>query len=202
VQKNTYGLIFKKLEAKIKALEDGQTQTQTKNIKRFHAYITPSVYPEEEEENFPSERNNNPMVWENIIPVGMGWMDTNLLIPKDIEEEIDQELNKDPLYIVIWKDCKDCTELLKNMDQKKIRYFYLNIEKANVYVYDGDNLDGEDAEDHLRKLRQEIQEEQSSKKVWKNLEYVKDELEVPMFYKNENYLGNTLMDIYSEIYPI
>jgi len=107
-------------------------------------------------------------------------------------------LPEEPLYIVIWKDCKDCQELLYNMKQQNINHFYLNTDNAAYYALESVDLNGEDAADHLMNN----QNEQSAQWVWKELINHSDQIDVPLFYKNEKYLGNNLMDIYSELFPI
>jgi hypothetical protein len=105
---------------------------------------------------------------------------------------------KSPLYIVIWKDCEDCTELLYNMELLDVKYFYFNVDERMGLSEDLENADfhGEDAEDQ----RQIVERRNSEKKVWNNLKYI--QTQIPIFYKDDVYLGNKLMDIYCELYPM
>jgi hypothetical protein len=105
---------------------------------------------------------------------------------------------KPPLYIVIWKDCEDCTELLYNMELLDVKYFYFNVDDRMGLSEDLENADfhGEDAEDQ----RQIVERRNSEKKVWNNLKYI--QTQIPIFYKDDVYLGNKLMDIYCELYPM
>jgi len=105
---------------------------------------------------------------------------------------------KTPLYIVIWKDCDDCIELLYNMELLDVKYFYFNVEERVGLSDELETTDfhGEDAEDQ----RRIVERRNSEKKVWKNLKDI--QTQIPIFYKNDVFLGNQLMDIYSELYPI
>jgi hypothetical protein len=84
------------------------------------------------------------------------------------------------------------------MKQQNINHFYLNTDNAAYYALESVDLNGEDAADHLMNN----QNEQSAQWVWKELINHSDQIDVPLFYKNEKYLGNNLMDIYSELFPI
>ena len=110
----------------------------------------------------------------------------------------DRSLPEDPLYIVIWKDCQDCQELLQNMKEQKVNHFYLNMDECEFYSIDSSQLDGEDAADYY----DTIENEQSAQKVWKDIHNHTGEIPIPLFYKNEEFIGNTLMDIYAEIFPM
>lgn len=105
---------------------------------------------------------------------------------------------KSPLYIVIWKDCEDCTELLYNMELLDVKYFYFDIDKNVELSDDLETADfhGEDAEDQRRIVERRNYE----KKVWKNLKDI--QTQIPIFYKDNVFLGNHLMDIYCELYPM
>jgi hypothetical protein len=105
---------------------------------------------------------------------------------------------KSPLYIVIWKDCDDCIELLYNMELLDVKYFYFNVDERMGLSEDLETSDfhGEDAEDQ----RQIVERRNSEKKVWNNLKDI--QTQIPIFYKDDEFLGNQLMDIYCELYPI
>lgn len=105
---------------------------------------------------------------------------------------------KSPLYVVIWKDCEDCNELLHNMELLDVKYFYFNVDERVGLSDDLETADfhGEDAEDQRRIMERR----NSEKKVWKNLKDI--QTQIPIFYKDDVYLGNQLMDIYCELYPI
>ena len=105
---------------------------------------------------------------------------------------------KSPLYIVIWKDCDDCIELLYNMELLDVKYFYFNVDERVGLSDEPETADfeGEDAEDQ----RRIVERRNSEKRVWKNLKDI--QTQIPIFYKNDVFLGNQLMDIYSELYPI
>ena len=105
---------------------------------------------------------------------------------------------KTPLYIVIWKDCDDCIELLYNMELLDVKYFYFNVDERVGLSDELETADfhGEDAEDH----RRIVERRNSEKKVWKNLKDI--QTQIPIFYKDDVYLGNQLMDIYCELYPM
>lgn len=105
---------------------------------------------------------------------------------------------KSPLYIVIWKDCEDCTELLHNMELLDVKYFYFNVDDRMGLSDELETaeFEGEDAEDQ----RRIVERRNSEKKVWKNLKDI--QTQIPIFYKDDVYLGNQLMDIYCELYSM
>ena len=105
---------------------------------------------------------------------------------------------KPPLYIVIWKDCEDCKELLHNMELLDVKYFYFNMDSVIPDVLETIDFEGEDAEDQRRM----VERRNSEKRVWNNLKQVQTQIEIPIFYKDDVYLGNKLMDIYCELYPM
>ena len=103
-----------------------------------------------------------------------------------------------PLYIVIWKDCKDCKELIRNFKLLNAKYFYFNIDNVNFNDIETVDFQGEDAEDQ-RKI---VERQNSERKIFNRLRDIQNQNEVPIFYKNEKFLGNYLMDIYCELYPM
>lgn len=105
---------------------------------------------------------------------------------------------KSPMYIVIWKDCKECKELIHNMELLNVKYFYFNVDTVMSDYLEPMDFHGEDAEDHRRIMERQNLE----KRVWKNLKDVQNRIEIPIFYKDDVYLGNQLMDIYCELYPM
>jgi len=105
-------------------------------------------------------------------------------------------METNPLYIVIWKDCKDCKELIRNFNLLDVKYFYFNIDNANFNDIETVDFQGEDAEDQ-RKI---VERQNSERKIFNRLRDVQNQIEVPIFYKNDKFLGNHLMDIYCELY--
>lgn len=75
-----------------------------------------------------------------------------------------------PLYTIIWHDCPECNDLLREMDNLNLKTYYVN----------------------------------NRKNVWldKQYEHLQKKIDTPLFYKDEELIGNSLFDIYSELYPM
>ena len=130
--------------------------------------------------NSKPNHNNNPNILKQDVRVGM------------------RNIVKSPMYIVIWKDCKECKELIHNMELLNVKYFYFNMDTVMSDYLEPMDFHGEDAEDQRRIMERQNLE----KRVWKNLKDVQNSIEIPIFYKDDVYLGNQLMDIYCELYPM
>ena len=105
---------------------------------------------------------------------------------------------ENPLYIVIWKDCKECKELIRNMELLNVNHLYFDLDTVMSDYIEPVDFHGEDAEDQHRI----VERQNSEKRVWKNLKEVQNMIEIPIFYKDDVFLGNQLMDIYCELYPM
>ena len=128
---------------------------------------------------------------KNIIPTNSVTTKTEVGMKLIIEN---------PLYIVIWKDCKECKELLHNMELLNVNHLYFNIDMTMSEDIETADFHGEDAEEQCRI----VERQDSEKRVWKNLKDVQNrsESKFPIFYKDDVFLGNKLMDIYCELYPM
>jgi hypothetical protein len=84
------------------------------------------------------------------------------------------------------------------MELLDVKYFYFNVDERVGLSDEPETADfeGEDAEDQ----RRIVERRNSEKRVWNNLKQV--QTQIPIFYKDDVYLGNQLMDIYSELYPM
>ena len=88
--------------------------------------------------------------------------------------------------------------MIRNFNLLDAKYFYFNIDNANFNDIETVDFQGEDAEDQ-RKI---VERQNSERKIFNRLRDIQNENEVPIFYKNDKFLGNHLMDIYSELYPM
>lgn len=82
---------------------------------------------------------------------------------------------KTPIYTVIWRDCSDCHDLLKEMKQKNMRTYYINTYSKFKKMMNNKNKNELDKEMYMR-------------------------IEKPQFYKNEVFIADNTFDMYEYIF--
>ena len=71
-------------------------------------------------------------------------------------ENIPMFYGENPLYTLIWYDCKDCQELLETMETLHVKHIYIN---GGYYFYDIENGDKESLKPLLYKEDEFISDE-------------------------------------------